>query len=421
MHPRLSRFACLLILATAAALPTSAQPGRSLSLGEALAEAERRSPELRASAAAVEAARARWTTARTFPHNPEVEVEAAARSGAGGSTTDRGLGVSQRFEVAGQRRHRVAAAEAALAAAEVRHRRRRFEVRSAVELAFAETVRDRRLRETAAADLELTRRLSDFEARRLDAGAGTQIELNLTRAASGRATHRLQQATAAWWRSRAALAEACGLDPSAPPEAAGRLPATAEPLPPLAELARRALATRRDLAALRHDREGAERGTRLERALARPDLTVGAFAGHEEGDDVAGLRFGVSIPLFDRNRGRIAEAAATETRAAADLELAELAAGRQVAAAHARHQAAAEALAALSDLVVDTQEESLELLRRAVEEGEMSTTDVLILRRELVEGEREQIEAAGELWRARIELELAVGGAILRQEDDHAE
>jgi outer membrane protein TolC len=63
MHPRLSRFACLLILATAAALPLSAQPGRSLTLGEALAEAERRSPELRASTAEVEAARARLTTA----------------------------------------------------------------------------------------------------------------------------------------------------------------------------------------------------------------------------------------------------------------------------------------------------------------------------------------------------------------------
>jgi cobalt-zinc-cadmium efflux system outer membrane protein len=113
----------------------------------------------------------------------------------------------------------------------------------------------------------------------------------------------------------------------------------------------------------------------------------------------------------------------------ADVELAELAAGRQVAAAYARHQAAAEALAALSGLVVDTQEESLELLRRAVEEGEMSTTDVLILRRELVEGEREQIETAGELWRARIELELAVGGSAGdatggetgREENDHVE
>jgi outer membrane protein TolC len=44
-----------------------------------------------------------------------------------------------------------------------------------------------------------------------------------------------------------------------------------------------------------------------------------------------------------------------------------------------------------------------------VEAGELSATDVLLLRRDLVEGRREQIEAAGELWLARTDLELAVG------------
>lgn len=59
-----------------------------------------------------------------------------------------------------------------------------------------------------------------------------------------------------------------------------------------------------------------------------------------------------------------------------------------------------------------TLEESLELLRRAVEAGELSATDVLLLRRELVEGRREQIEAAGELWFAQNDLELAVGADL---------
>ena len=169
----------------------------------------------------------------------------------------------------------------------------------------------------------------------------------------------------------------------------------------------------------------AERRTRLERSLALPDLPVAAFAAREEGDDVAGLRLGLSLPLFDRNQGRIAEAAAAASRQAAEVDLAELAVGRQVAAAHSRHRAAAEALPALTGLVVDNLEGSLDLLRRAVEEGELSTTDVLLLRRELVEGQREQIEVAGEMWLARVELELAVGGgvgiAIESEEDSDAD
>lgn len=62
--------------------------------------------------------------------------------------------------------------------------------------------------------------------------------------------------------------------------------------------------------------------------------------------------------------------------------------------------------------MVGTLEESLGLLRRAVDAGELSATDVLVLRRELVEGRREQIDAAGELWLARTELELAVEGPL---------
>jgi cobalt-zinc-cadmium efflux system outer membrane protein len=82
---------------------------------------------------------------------------------------------------------------------------------------------------------------------------------------------------------------------------------------------------------------------------------------------------------------------------------------REVATAHARYRAATEALEALDGLVVETLEESLDLLRRALDAGELSGTDVLLLRRELVEGRRERIEAADELWLARIELELATG------------
>jgi cobalt-zinc-cadmium efflux system outer membrane protein len=411
----------LILIGFVFAMRAEAQPpAPELTLEAALAEAEATSPELRAGAAAVEEARGRLISARTYPYNPAIEVEGADRSGPIESTTDRGVALSQELEIAGQRGKRTDAARAGLAAAEARYARRRREVFAAVARAFGETVRARELLEVSRVDVELTRSLLSFEERRLEAGAGTQIEVNLARAAAGRAVRRFQEAMAARNEARARLAEATGLDPATPPEAVGRLPVAAADLQPLEELTRRALAGRSDLAALRRDREQAERRVVLERSLAVPNLELGAFASREEGDDLTGLRAGIALPLFNRNQGGIAEAEAAVGRVAAEVAAAELTAAREVAAAYAHYQAAAEALAALEGLVVETLEESLDLLRRAVEAGELSATDVLLLRRELIEGQREQIETAGELWLARNDLELAVGTDLpeaAREED----
>lgn len=403
----------LLLFFILSAAPAAAQPvGPELTLEAALAEAEARSPELRAAEAAVEEARGRLVAAGTYPYNPAIAVEGADRTGPEGSTTDRGIALSQEVEIAGQRGKRLATARADLEAAEDRYARRRREVLAAVERPFAETVRDRELRAVAQVDLDLTRNLLVFEERRLEAGAGTQIEVNLARAVAGRAVRGLQEATAAWQEAGARLAEAVGLDPSAPPTPAGGLPVAPAALPPLEELTRRALAQRSDLAALRRDRERAERRVTLERSLAVPNLALGASASREEGDDLLGLWVGIGIPAFNRNQGGIAEARGAVNRTGAELASAELVARREVSAAYSHHQAAAEALTALRGLVVETLEENLDLLRRAVEAGELSATDVLLLRRELVEGQREQIEAAGEVWLARTDLELAVGGDL---------
>jgi len=398
-----------------AQLPPAEQggPGEEVVLETALARAMAESPVLARATAAVGEARGRLVAAGTYPDNPRVELEGADRRPPdGGSTTDRGVALSQRFEIAGQRAKRVAQARADLAAAEEREARVRREVRSAVARSFAETIRARELLAVAAADVDLTANLLSLEERRLEAGAGTRIEVNLARAAAGRAVHRLQTARAGQGAARARLAEAIGADPSVSLRAAGELPGSAKTLPALEELLRRALAERSDLAALRHERDRDQRRVALERARAIPDLELGAFASREEGDDVVGLRLGIAVPLFNRNQGAVVEAASRVARRGAALRAAELAVRREVTVAYGRYRAAARAVEALRDLVIDTLAESLELLRKAVAAGKLSTTDVLLLRRELVDGQREQIEAAGELWLARAELELAVGGDL---------
>jgi cobalt-zinc-cadmium efflux system outer membrane protein len=382
-------------------------------LEEALARARRDSPVLRRAEARLQAARADLVEARTYPFNPEIGVEAAERAGPVETSTDRGVALGQEIEIGGQRGKRVRAADVALAAAESSFSRAEQELTNQVELAFASGLAEEQRVEIARAELALVEKLLTFEDRRLEAGAGTQLDLNLARAAAGRVRQTLQETLAARAGARTALAEVVGIDPVSPPTPVG---AGREPLPELAslpELVDRALEVRPDLAASRSALEAARRQVELQRRLALPNLRLGLFTHREEGDDITGGAVGLAIPLFDRNQGGVARAEAQETGAAAELAAAELAVRRSVADAHARYQAAAEAVEALDALVVGTLEESLELLGRALEAGKVSAGEVIVLRRELVEAQRQHVQAELDLAMARSDLVLAAGGSAL--------
>jgi len=340
-------------------------------------------------------------------------LEGAERDGAGGSTTDRGVTLSQQIEIAGQRGKRAAAGEAAQAAAVRRFERRRQEVIADVEQAFALALGAWDLMEVAAADVALTRNLLEFERRRLEAGAISQIQLNVARATAGRSERRHQETRAEWFAARSRLAEAAGLDPSRPPIPVGSLSPPPAEIAALESLVSTALARRADLDSLKQEQERARRQLKLERSLAVPDLRLGAFNGRDEGDSITGVGLGLVIPVFNRNKGGIVEARAAVDRTGAETRNVELAVLQEVTEARARLEAAAAARDALSELVVGTLEDSLDLLRRSMEAGKVSATDVLVLRRELVEGQREYVQAAVEAWVARVELELATGGVIL--------
>lgn len=382
-----------------------------LSLEQALQLAFQQSPELTARRAELEETRARLVTARTYPFNPEVAVEGARRSGPGAESTDRRLEVSQEIEIGGQRGRRTSVALASLTASEARFQRVQRVLSASVALAFADTVRARELVRIEEADAALARALLDIEQKRLDAGKATQIELNLARAATGRSVRRVELARGAYLDARSALAEAIGLPPASPPEPVGDLAGVATAaagLPPLPELVRAALENREDLAAFRSEQEAALAGIALERSLARPNLVASAFQGREEGtDDTAGLGLTIGIPLFNRNRGRIAEAEAALQRVAAESATARLAVEREVASAYAISQAASAAAQGLGEQVIGSLEENLGLLQRSMEAGKISRTDVFLLRREFVESQREYVDALGEAWRARVQLDLA--------------
>ncbi|KAB2846745.1 MAG: hypothetical protein F9K44_14815, partial [Hyphomicrobiaceae bacterium] len=165
--------------------------GGSITLEQALALAFERSPRIQESAARVALAEGVLLGARTYPFNPVLEAERASRDDGHERTSDREIALSQEIEIAGQRGKRVASASAAAEAARAAFDRSRQELATRVEWAFATVLRARELSTLAAFEREVAAELAAFEQRRLDAGAGTLIDLNVTRAAEGRAERRV--------------------------------------------------------------------------------------------------------------------------------------------------------------------------------------------------------------------------------------
>jgi cobalt-zinc-cadmium efflux system outer membrane protein len=370
-----------------------------------------RAPRLALLAAEVGAAEGALAGAETYPHNPVLELEAADRDGAEGSTTDRAAALSQQLEPPGRRGTRREAAEADLTAARATFEQARAEVLGEAARAFAAAVHRRELLGLEETGAELARSFASLVERRLDAGSATAVDLLLARAALARAERGLALARGSYRGARSRLAEAAGLAGLDGVEPAGELPPLEGP-PALEEAVARATGLRGDLAAAGASVEAAEARGRLARSLRLPEVTVGVRAGREEGDDVVGVGVALPLPLFHRNQGGVARAEAELAGARAGLAAAGLAVRRQVAEAHARYAAALEARRVTEGPGMTALEEGLQLLERSFEAGKIGAADLLVYRRELLEGRRQALEASAEAWEAAVDLAVALGGGL---------
>ena len=391
-------------------LGAAAQAAPEWTLSDALEIAFEDSPVLRGRQAGRREVASRLVGARTFPNNPEVSLELADRSSAGGSTTDRGLSVSQELELAGQRSQRIAVADQALAAAEAVYLQEQRLLAFRVETAFAKAVLAREQLGVATTDADLAREVLAFSQRRLERGAATQIEANLAQASAGRAERTLYRARADYVSARSRLAEIAGAKPQVLPVPTGDLLVPEAEPHALEDLLESAFERRGDLFAAGQREQAAEAAIRLALAEGKPNLVVGGFFEREEAtNDIFGVTLSLSVPLFNRNQGRIAESRATRERLRHERAALRLTVEQEVVAAFNSLQAARAAVEHLRDQVLGTLDENVELLQRSFEAGRIGATEVVTLRREFVASRREYIEAVADAWLARIELDLATG------------
>jgi len=391
-------------------VPDAASAAPTLTLEEAVTTALRDHPTVTVARARIGEASGRLVGAETYPYNPELELEGGARVGSGQASGDFEVGLAQEIELGGQQGRREAVGEADLRAARADARGEMRRLVAAVHLAFADALEARAQLEVAQDEAALAGELLELARRRLQAGAGTQLDVNVASAELGRAELMVGAAIGALAEARAALAERLALPPGELPMPAGELAPEDGPIAPVAELIAAAQDNREDLRALAALEAAARARGELARAGAWPNLRVGVYAGREGGaETLIGARLSIPLPVVSRNQGGVAEADAALTRTRAERRAARLRVTREVVSAAERYRAELAALKALKERVVGTTAENLALLKKAFEAGKSDWTDVLVMQRALFDARRALVATSAQARRDRLRLDVAAG------------
>lgn len=402
----------MLLAALCGPATAMAQAGETgLNLGQALNEAFSRSPQLQILEARLEEAAGRLIGAEMrSPFNPQVDGDLGQRRDGATTSIDWSLGLSQEVEVFNQRSDRIAVANADLIAAQERMLREKRLLAAQVQLAFGGAVRAREQVAIERMNVDLSTELFEVAGKRFAAGSTTRLDLNLASAELGKAQGRLFLAEAEYLVTRAILAETVGLQPRSRPVPLGGFSRPQETVPALEFLLRVAGERRADLRATRSAAQSARARIALARSEAVPNLTLRGFFAREGGrETIAGGGLSVAIPLFNRNQGEIAVARAAGKRTAQEQRATRLQVEREVLATYAHFEAARQSTQAFEERVVDTLEENLQLLGKSFRAGKVGLTDVLVIRRSLLESRLEYVATQAALQTAHVELLLAAG------------
>ncbi len=381
-------------------VPRSGPLPANLTLEQAIAEAEARSPAIAAAQAGVAASRARLVQAGFRP-NPELSVEVENFLGTGDvsglSGAELTVSVSQRLDFGGRRSSRRAAAEAAVAVSELRLAIARAELGFGVRGQFASALAARdRLRltiENEARAQELARIASIL----VDAGREPPLRALRARTAATQATTARRVAEVEEASSRRMLASLFGVEtPSA--FLAGSLAVVPTTVAlPAQTLEVRLAEAELALACASLTQEQAAR--RLDPAVG---LGIRRLQATQDQAFVAG--FSMPLPFRDRNQGNIAAAQANILAAEAQRAGALATAGVRINNAQAGLEASDARLRAVEQASTPLASEALRLAQLSYQAGKIELIELLDAQNALATVQNELVEARAARARAVAEL-----------------
>lgn len=423
----------LLAMHAAAGRATAQSPPSSTATTTTADELVRRAlhanRELAAARLDVTRARARLRQSRLLP-NPVLEVEQTGGTlGISEGEVERRAEISLPIEYGGKRGRRIDVAEAELRATEAFVADRERRIAAEVRRLYAEAI-------AANRELSFTNELTQIDAEiggvlqvRVKEGDAPPLEESLLRVEIDRLRSRRAMLEGRLRAAELQLVTVVGL-PANERIVLGDSYGDAITVPMIEEALRLAMQNRPDLRAAELNIAAAEAGLQLANVQALPDITVfGGYANSRSGfddtpvgpltdrDKLLNAGVGISIPIFNRNQGGKAEAAAAIEQARRLRELTELQVRAEVESAIARYRAADAAVEVFRQGVIERSEGNVRTMRAAWEAGAFTISEFLIERRRLVDAQRELIEALTERAIALIDLQAAVAEPIETNEE----
>jgi cobalt-zinc-cadmium efflux system outer membrane protein len=397
------------VASAAVALGMSSRAGAqtTLTFQQALTMARERAPRVAVARARIDEVRGRLVGAQIrFRDNPVFDVSAGPRKLDTETVTDYQVGVSQVFEMGGQRAARIEAAQASVARETAVSDASIRQVVRDVAVAFVQALAAQARVETLRSAEGLARDSLDVADRRYRAGDIAVLDVNVARAAVARAIAQTRTADAsrlvAIGELKALLAWTDPVDPAVD----GDLRQTirdglgVQPSPPTDRPEARALT-----AELLEGRAT----LRLGQAIQKPDLGVGFTFKREEAHQAAAAGASIVLPLFNKGQEQQATGAAQARRADLERSAVVTELGIRARSAQAAFQLRLAAAEPLEKDVLPGLEENERLARRSFEVGELSLPDLLVLRREFVDARLQYLEAVAEAAAASVEWQIAAG------------
>lgn len=351
-----------------------------------------------------------------FRQNPTLGVAVGPRRvGSIGTALDVQVSLAQPVELGARGARRDAASRLA-ERLDQEARAASWEVRREVTQAFASGVLGRQRVAVATRVARFAEEMLATTRRQLGAGEGNAIDALVAEAEVARARQAL---LAAEQELRSSLIELCLLT-GWPLETPPLVPAELEPVrapPALASVLRKAAEGHPELLARRAETAEALANVRVADREARPTPVLGVQLTREGGvrgpdNDILLGTLSVPLPFWERNQGARAERRVDEALARAEEEVSRTALAGRIARAHSELSAASARVALFTSGAGASLEESLTLIQRGFDAGELPLSSVADARERLLEVQLSALDAYADYYRALAELESAVGAPL---------
>jgi len=352
------------------------------------------------------AARAAVDSAAAFP-NPEIEFQKGtvrARGPGGNAGEARSATLTQPLDLPWQRAPRVAAAEAALGASSAGLRAFEADLLARLRTRYFELLKRQAELKNSLEDKELMENVRSRIELRVKVGEAPRFELIKADAETLNAQKVAQAAAFRVDQARSLLRQTVGQ--SLPEDFAvdGSLRSVPD-VQPLDQLRTEMGKANPEIERARAELVRAERQLELERNRRWPSLAL--KVSRDEDPDVRTSSVGVvmSVPLWDRRRGPVGEAAAQLSRARHELAEQDFSLGQTLEVAYQQYEIAQTQVTALESGIVRQAEAALKVAEAAYRFGERGFLEVLDAQRVYRAARAELINARYELATAWVEIE----------------